>query len=317
VKEALSYDPKTGGVTEIGREQMAADIGAGHLVWLDINAPGDADLEFLTKSFHLAPLARHEITAPRSLPKLVSGTQSSFCAWYSLGKSGAGAPVRFTCLFGPGWLVTLHSEPPVAVEETRAAALSQPAVMGEGLGILLYNLLDAAVDGYFLAVDALSDRVDALEDTMFDRPKPSDVRTLFGLKRQMLELRKAAAPEREVVNSLLRREVGYLEKESQPYFDDLYDHMVRVIDLIDTLRDVTSGAMQIYQATISNNLNAIMKQLTIIATIMMPLTLITGIFGMNLAFPGKEGAPGFWIVMGSMLVIVAGMLAWFRTRDWI
>jgi len=317
MNQALSYDPAKAKVLKISRKQVKADIAAGRLVWLDINKPGEADMRYLTEEFKMSPLMKHEIVSERSLPKLVTEDKLSFLTWYSLGKNGTGSPVRFTCLFGPGWLVTLHMEPPVAVEQISASALTQSDVMGRGLGALLYNILDAAVDDYFLAVDELSDQVDEMEDTMFDRPKPADVRVLFGMKHQMLELRKATAPEREIVNSLLRRGIPYLEKESQPYFEDLYDHMVRVIDLIDTLRDVTSGAMQIYQATISNNLNAIMKQLTIIATIMMPLTLISGIFGMNLGFPGKEGAPGFWIVMFVMLAIGAAMLVWFRKREWI
>lgn len=317
MSNALSHDPKTGKTVEIAQTKVAGEIAAGRLVWLDMNAPSEADIGYLTTTFKLDALTVHELTATRSLPKLVTGGKFCLLNWFSLGNRGTGKPVRFTCLFGSGFLITVHAERPHAVDAMLKAAASQTDVMGQGLGILLYNILDAAVDDYFLAVDKLSDRVDQLEDTMFDRPQPADVRTIFSLKHQMLELRKVTAPEREVVNSLLRREIPYLEAASRPYFDDLYDHMVRVIDLIDTLRDVTSGAMQIYQATISNNLNAIMKQLTIIATIMMPLTLITGIFGMNLAFPGKEGAPGFWIVMAVMLAIAAAMVAWFRTRDWI
>lgn len=314
----LSYDPKKRtAAAAIDRQSAAKNIASGHLVWLDITGLTDSDLAYLTDTFELTPLMVRELTAERALPKLVTDASVSFLNWYSLGKAGAGAPIRFTCLFGPGFLVTVHSDSAEALEQVWQDAQTQPDIMGQGLGVLLYNVMDAAVDDYFLAVDALSDQVDRIEDVMFDRPKPSDVKDIFKMKRQMLELRKVTAPEREVVNSLLRRSLPYLEKDSRAYFEDLYDHMVRVIDLIDTLRDVTSGAMQIYQATISNNLNAIMKQLTIIATIMMPLTLISGIFGMNLGFPGKEGALGFWIVMVVMLGIGVAMLIWFRKREWI
>ncbi len=314
----VSYNSKKqGAAVVIDRPSAANEITAGHLVWLDMTVLTDDDLAYLTDTFKLSPIMVRELTAERSLPKLVSEAKVSFLNWYSLGKKGEGAPIRFTCLFGQGFLVTVHSKPASALEQVWQDAQSQADVMGQGLGILLYNILDAAVDDYFLAVDALSNRVDQIEDVMFDKPKPSDVKNIFKMKREMLQLRKVTAPEREVVNSLLRRTVPYLEKESRPYFEDLYDHMVRVIDLIDTLRDVTSGAMQIYQATISNNLNSIMKQLTIIATIMMPLTFITGIFGMNFAWPGKETLLGFWIVMASFAVIAVAMVVWFRKRDWI
>jgi magnesium transporter len=298
-------------------EAAAGLVKSGSICWLDIESPKEEDYKNLVALFGVEPLTMKQIRNEAGVPRMISGPDLSFLCWYAPKDGAGGGNTRFTCLFSENLLITIREGRVPAIDRNLDAVLKEPEIISRGIGILLYNLLDAAVDDYFLIVDSMSDRVDDIEDAMFAKPGPGDVRNLFAVKRQMIDLRRIIAPEREVVNSLLRRELKKLESGTEAYFQDMYDHLVRVIDLIDTLRDVTSGAMQIYQATISNNLNAIMKQLTIIATIMMPLTLITGIFGMNLGFPGKEGVVGFWVVMVSITVIGLGMLLWFRRRSWL
>jgi magnesium transporter len=271
----------------------------------------------LAGNFNIEPLMMKEIRDAAGVPRIITGTNLGYICWYAPENGIDGDNNRFNCVFGENVLITVREGRVPALDSNLAALVDEPEILGRGIGVLLYNILDTAVDDYFLIVDKMSDRLDDIEDAMFAHPGSEDVKNLFELKRQMIDLRRVIAPEREVVNSLLRRELSHVESINEAYFQDLYDHLFRIIDLIDTLRDVTSGAMQIYQATISNNLNAIMKQLTIIATIMMPLTLISGIFGMNLGFPGRETPLGFWIVMSSIIVIGVIMLYWFRRRDWI
>ena len=267
---------------------MRHAITGGGVTWTIIDRPGEEDYEYLRAKFDISPLTLGALKDTKAFPRLLTGDKVSFLSWYYLAPTDGKTPMRFACLFGPDFLVTVQNGPAAPIDEIAAAAETQPDIMGNGLGVLLYNILDAATDEYFLDVDSLSDTVDDMEDRMLDKPTSQEVKTLFALKRRMLQLRRIVAPEREVINSLLRRNLPYVEQGSRIYMEDLLDHCIRVVDLIDTLRDVTSGAMQIYQATISNNLNAVMKQLTIIATIMMPLTLISGIFGMNLGFPGGK-----------------------------
>ncbi len=311
------YDPTTLSLAKAKREELSAHVQAGHPVWFDIVDPTPSDLDFIAGTFKVRPLTIDEYKSERLPAKLLSDTTTSLITWQCLKAGQTGQQVRFGCLFGRDLLITLRGADATVIDNVWDAVQTEPEKLSKGPGAILYDILDATVDDYFLAVDGISDRVDEIEDIMFGTPRPADVKQLFDMKKGMLRLRRAAAPEREVINSLLRRYPEYLDDGVRPYFEDLYDHLVRIIDLVDTLRDVTSGAMQIYQATISNNLNAIMKQLTIIATIMMPLTLVSGIFGMNLHFPGFDSVIGFYIVTTAMVVIGVGMLFWIWRRHWI
>lgn len=318
--KVLLYDSETKIIekTDVGRlkERGLAE----RLIWVDLDSPTKEEIDAIVRELDIKPLTMRMITSERLPPKIIIGHTMAFLSWSSLDAAGKGESKRFSCVFGHGFLVTFRQGPVHAVDEILTSVERDSELMSQGSGRLLYEILDAAVDGCFLAVDALSEEVDALEDAMFGSPGANDVRRLFTIKRGMLDLRRTVAPEREAINSLLRRHLSYQSENDQLFFADLYDHLVRVIDLIDTLRDVTSGAMQIYQATISNNLNAIMKTLTIIATIVMPLTLLSGFFGMNVDwFGGGALLPAYALIIVTlvMLVIAVGMLAWFWKRGWL
>lgn len=310
------YDSKSNTLNEATIDQIAAKAGPGSICWLDIESPLEEDYLSLADLFKVEPLAMKEIRNAAGVPRIITGENLSYICWYGPEDGIAGPNARINILFTDNLLITIRDGRVPAIDNNLEEIKAQPEIIGRGTGVLLYNILDTAVDQHFLIVDQMSDRIDDIEDVMFANPDADDVKNLFELKRQMIDLRRVVAPEREVVNSLLRRELISSQSNTEAYFQDLYDHLVRIIDLIDTLRDVTSGAMQIYQATISNNLNDIMKQLTIIATIMMPLTLISGIFGMNLGFPGRETAVGFWIVMTAIVGIGVAMVIWIRKRGW-
>lgn len=315
--KAYLFNADKNAVTEIPAERAVVHAAKGDYCWLDIESPVEDDFLAIIERFKIQPLTMKQIRNAAGIPKIIAGAELSYICWYAPADGQSGQSIRFNCIFGESLLITIREGRVPAIDLNLELLAGQPEILGRGIGVLLYNVLDAAIDDYYLIVDGLSDRIDKVEDAMLAHPSAEDVKQLFDLKRQMIDLRRIIGPEREVVNSLLRRELNFLQSNNEVYFQDLYDHLVRIIDLIDTLRDVTSGAMQIYQATISNNLNTIMKQLTIIATIMMPLTLISGIFGMNLGFPGKETPAGFWIVMTSIVALGAVMLVWFWKRHWI
>jgi magnesium transporter len=315
--KAYLFKADNNAVSEIPPESVAAHLKKGDYCWLDIESPVEDDFTALARRFKIQPLTMKQIRNTAGVPKLISGEELSYICWYGPSGGLSGQNTRFSCVFGESLLVTIREGRVPAIERNLELLAAQPEILGRGIGVLLYNILDAAIDDYYLIVDGLSDLIDKVEDAMFAHPGAEDVKQLFALKRQMIDMRRIIEPEREVVNSLLRRELNFLQSNNEVYFQDLYDHLVRIIDLIDTLRDVTSGAMQIYQATISNNLNTIMKQLTIIATIMMPLTLISGIFGMNVTFPYRDTPIGFWVIMSLLVAIGAAMLVWVWKRKWI
>jgi magnesium transporter len=187
-----------------------------------------------------------------------------------------------------------------------------------GADYLAYALLDSIVDNYFIIMEKLGERIEFLEEELVTHPTAETLRVIHQLKREMIFLRKAVWPLREVVGGLERGESSLLKEATRIYLRDVYDHTIQVIDTIETYRDMISGMLDIYLSSISNRLNAVMKVLTIIATIFMPLTFIAGIYGMNFKFmPELEwrwGYPAVWLVV---VFIGISMLIYFKKKRWL
>lgn len=187
-----------------------------------------------------------------------------------------------------------------------------------GADYLVYELIDIIIDNYFLILEKLGDRIEDLEEKLVNNPTPETLRSLHKLKREMIMLRKSVWPLREVVNRMERGESFLIKESTAIYLRDVYDHTIQVIDTIETFRDIISGMVDIYLSSISNRMNEIMKVLTIIATIFIPLTFIVGIYGMNFKYmPEIEwhwGYPAVWIIM---IVITVFMLIYFKKKKWL
>jgi magnesium transporter len=187
-----------------------------------------------------------------------------------------------------------------------------------GADYLAYALLDSTVDHYFIILEKLGDKIEFLEEKLVTHPTPKTLQTIHDLKKEMIFLRKAVWPLREVVGSLERGESSLIQSSTRVYLRDLYDHTIQVIDNIETFRDMVSGILDIYLSSVSNRLNSVMKVLTIIATIFMPLTFLAGIYGMNFKYmPELEwrwGYPVIWLVMVGIGVF---MLVYFRKKKWL
>ena len=199
-----------------------------------------------------------------------------------------------------------------------ASARPAGGVLPGGAAWALHAVLDRAVDEIFPAVDYAADELDSIEDGLLQKASEADLHRLYAMKRLLVALHKTVAPERDVVRGMARQN-ELISQDAYLYFQDIGDHLARVADSIETYRDVASGAMDIYLSAVNNRMNAIMKQLTVVATIFMPLTLISGIYGMNLTqgmWPPISAAWSFGVVVASMLVITVAMLWFFRRRNW-
>ncbi len=187
-----------------------------------------------------------------------------------------------------------------------------------GPDYLAYSLIDAIVDNYFSILEKLGEKVEILEEVIVSNPATETLREIHFLKREMIFLRKAVWPLREVINSMERGESPLVLESTRVYLRDVYDHTIQIIDTVETFRDMVSGMLDIYLSSVSNRLNAVMKVLTIIATIFMPLTFIAGVYGMNFRYmpelSWRLGYPAFWVVI---LVIAVIMLIFFRKKDWL
>jgi magnesium transporter len=222
---------------------------------------------------------------------------------------------------GSNYVVSCHQQPVPAIELFREHCLRDDNVLNHTADWVLHGLLDALVDEYLPIVDAVDDTIDDLETQILHRAETTQLHQLLLIKRNALRLRRATIPQRDIMNRLSRGEFSALIRpEMGIYFRDIYDHLVRIEYLVDALRDLADGALQTYLSVVSNRLNEVMKLLTAAATIFLPLTLISGVYGMNFEenqFPSFSAPWGFAAVVGSMLAIAIGLLVFFRLRRWV
>lgn len=183
---------------------------------------------------------------------------------------------------------------------------------------LLYAILDIIVDHYFLNLEKISDHIEQIEEKLMTDPSAELLNDIYRLKREVLFLRKSVWPLRETINQVGKNESPLVSNDINPYLRDLYDHTIQVIDSVETLRDLLTGMLDLYLSSVSNRMNQVMKMLTIIATIFIPLTFVVGIYGMNFEYmPELNWHYGYFGVLGFMFSIAAGMLVWFRWRKWL
>jgi magnesium transporter len=226
--------------------------------------------------------------------------------------------LELNLFLGENFLVTCSTETSMSpVERVWERVHKDFRLSNFGSDFLCHAILDALVDEYMPLIDQMDSEVEILEDSVLEKPAPETLERLLTLKHSIMELRRVISPQREMINRLTRDEYALIDPQSRFYFRDIYDHLVRIQDLSDTIRDIVSGAMDIYLNSTSLRLNEVMKALTIVSTIFLPLSFIAGVFGMNFVkIPTATHPLGFYICCASMVVIGVAMLIYFRWRKW-
>ena len=183
---------------------------------------------------------------------------------------------------------------------------------------MLHQILDRVIDNYFPKLDIIEDKIEALETAWSTDPKPELLTRIFDLRHTVAHLKRVAMQEREVLIQISRGDFPFVSEKAQVYFKDIYDHLFRIVEVADNLRETLNVMVQVYVSMVSNQLNHTMRVLTVIATLMLPLTVITGIYGMNFDFmPELRWKYGYFAVLGFMAVVAGGMLLYFRRRNWL
>ncbi len=315
---SLCYQPKIGVKKDLKQSEVARRIKQkGTLVWVDIPFPANEDFEFLKETFNFHPLALKDSAQAFHYPKLDDYKDYLFLVWNDLKTNEDKLKLTELDIFlGENYLVTLHKGEIEELEQAYQLCLEN-GFIGKGTDWVLYYLLNSMVNDYFGFIDQLSDAIDLLGDKIFKEFKERHIKELFNFKHKLLLVRKVVAPEREILNLLSRYGSPLIKTETIIYFQDIYDHLIRITDLIDTLRDVISGTIDIYLSIVSNRLNEMMKKLTILATIFAVLTLITGIYGMNFQYmPELKWTYGYFVILGLMFVVSILLLVYFRVKKW-
>jgi magnesium transporter len=288
--------------------------------WLDLAALDQDTAEtILHDTFGFHPLAVHDAEQFGQRPKLHSYDGHAVVVVY--GATAAGTLVEVHCFYTERYLVTVHHDPSPELtslgERLRQQAGSRP-----DHAMLFYEVVDTLIDGYFPVLAGLDDEIDALEDEILERPTEQQLARLFDLKRSLIAMRKVVTPQRDMFATLLSDPDALpgMTPEAERYFRNLYDQLIRISDMVDSYRDLLSGALDTHLSTVSNRLNVVLKQLTIIATVFLPITFLTGFFGQNFGWMVNRltSLPVFLAVgIGVPLLTVAALLLLFRQRGWL
>ncbi|HKQ99268.1 MAG TPA: magnesium/cobalt transporter CorA [Pyrinomonadaceae bacterium] len=292
-----------------------------NVVWADVSDPTSEDFLELAEEFKFHPLSIEDCQQTHQRPKVEEYQGYYFIVLYEAELTGPHDHLELRELnifLGSNYLVTVHSRPIRAIGTAKRLWHEWTDRAEHGAGLLAYLLMDAIVDDYMPLLDLLSERMDDLEDQIFGDFDAGSIEEIFRIKKQLLYLRRSITPLRDVFNTMLRREQPIFARETHVYFQDVFDHIIRVADTIDTLRDMLSSTMDAYLSVQGNRMNIIMKRLTSIATILMSVTLIAGIYGMNfLHMPELGWKYGYVIALISMVVVGFGLYFFFRKRDWL
>jgi magnesium transporter len=296
---------------------------AGEAVtWIHIDGLHEVQLlEAMGLSFSLHPLTLEDILNTEQRPKSEDHGDYLYIVLRLFHEDAAGVliPEQVSIVLGKNWLISLQEKEGTLLDPIRERLRNEKGRLRKaGADYLAHALLDAIVDSYFVILDKFGEKIEKLEDALIGRPSPQTLRAIQALKREMILLRKSVWPLREMLGHLGRSDSPLIGEQSVIYFRDIYDHAVQVIDTIETYRDMLSGMLDIYLSSISNRMNEIMKVLTIIATVFMPLTFLAGVYGMNFHYmPELAWRWGYFALWGVMIVIALFMLIAFRRKKWL
>lgn len=298
-----------------GVERLDEALASESEVWIDVEQPDREALESISRHVPLHEIAIGDALEPFLRPKIDLYRNLAYFTWIrpELMPDDGLEMHKLDVFLGERVLITSHKSHWVVVGQ-----VAEDTVTGLKSGVewVLHSVLDRVVDQIFPIADRLAETLEELEDLMLETPQREHLQRLYATKRLLLQLRRIVGPERDVLRGLARQE-AFLSQDAYVYFQDIGDHLARVEDTVDTSRDVASGTMDIYLSSVSNRLNDIMKRLTIVSTIFLPLTVLTGIYGMNFRYlPELRWRYGYFDVLGAMVLIVVGMLVYFKRRDW-
>jgi len=320
----LDYDEQNCSETTLTQiEQCFVYRDKPSITWVDVEGVHDIQaLEKLGHCFGLHPLVMEDIFNTDQRPKIEDYGDYLYIVLRMLtngSESGEISSEQVSLILGENFVLSIQEGAKGDVFEPVRTRIrnSKGQIRRLGADYLAYSLIDAVVDNYFIILEKIGERVELLEETLISEPGPETLHMIHNLKREMIYLRKSVWPLREVVSGMQRRDSILIRESTGYYLRDVYDHTIQVIDTIETFRDMLSGMLDIYLSSISNRTNAVMKVLTVIATIFIPLTWIAGVYGMNFKnMPELEWHYGYPAVWLAMFVVAIGMVIYFKMKKW-
>jgi len=282
--------------------------------WFDVPDPASPDLDELARRFHLHELQIEDCRHRPQRAKVDEYGTYLFAVLKHLVRGEQGPTFDdFDTFLGPDFLITVH-QGDCAFLAKLCARVQQNHVVR--LDRILYEITDLIVDEYLTLLDESADDISKVESVVLQHPEPQVLGQIFHLKRRLIDFRRSASGMRDVANAIIRREQGLVGDDLDPYFRDVYDHLVRAVELVETQRDLLTGSLDIYLSAVANRTNEVMKVLTIYGTLAVPLVVITGFFGMNLHLPWSNNPHGVWYASALMVLSIAVVLLYFKRKRW-
>ncbi len=294
------------------------------LLWVDFTGePPESCEPILLEVFHFHPLAVEDAIHQTHTPKLDDRGDYLYIVLGALEyQDNTLVPHELDVFLGKNYVVTHHDDPIQALDEVWEACRRDARHIKSGPDHLLYRIADYVVAGTMDIVEQVDEKIDGLEDEILGKPTPAVLEQLFALKRILLSMRRTIVHQREVLNKLARDDYRIIDAQDRVFFRDVYDHLVRLQDLNESMRDLVSGALDIYLSVINNRMNDVMKTLTAVTTLFMPISFIAGFFGMNFFQPTANllvwtSRPAFYIMLSITIAVPVGMFLWMRRRTWV
>ncbi len=322
---ALYYSPRTGLDIAFPLEKYKAALNDRKgLLWVDfIGEAPEVCQPILRDIFGFHPLAVEDALSQTHTPKLDDWGEYLYVVLGALAYENNELITHELDVFlGMNYVVTHHDDPIQALDDVWAACQRDNRHIQSGADHLLYRISDYVVAGSMDIVEEVDVEIDEIEDQILNKPSPDILERLFALKRVLLTMRRTITHQREVLNKLARDDYRIIDAQDRVFFRDVYDHLVRLQDLNESMRDLVSGALDIYLSVINNRMNDIMKKLTTVTTLFMPISFIAGFFGMNFFEPTARlldwtSKPAFFVMLGFVILMPVGMYMWMRRRTWV
>jgi magnesium transporter len=297
------------------------------LVWVDLNDESIIETRhILTDIFKFHPLSVDDALVETHIPKIDDWVDYLYLSIIAIKTNqpleDLDKSLEIDVFLGKNYIVTYHPEDIHVIDVVWKNFQRDERRFMRGSNYILYQIMDELANDYMTMIDKIDMEAESIEDQVMERPDNKLLQQIFGIKRSLLNLRRIVAPQREVLNKLSRGDFAVIEQKERMYYRDVYDHLVRVHDITESLRDLVTGALDTYLSVVNNRLNDIMKTLTIITTIFMPLSFLTGFFGMNFFGPGDQlnqwtGRPAFIVTLAIFVILPMSMFLWMRKRDWM
>jgi len=286
-------------------------------LWIDSTNITKEEAKIIKTTFDLHPLTTEDLLTTNTRIKVEEFPNYLLCVFYGIQKTKSIELLELDFILGKNFIISNHRKNIAPYDVIKKDKEKLERLFKKGNDFIFHKLLDNEIDNYFPVLEHIEDIIEHIEEEAIKKPKPKLLSKVLKLKRLIVQIKRITLPQREKISSLTKSEYKFISKKAIPYFRDVHDHAIRISDNIDNCRDAIGNSFDVYMSTISNNMNEVMKVLSVIATIALPLTVISGIYGTNFTLlPGSTFIYGFWAMIFAMILLSLGMIYLFRRRGW-